>query len=112
MAKTAIVTGGGGFLGSHLCKKLLSLNYKVTAIDNLNTGRLCNIKELIDNENFTFIEHDIIEPIDIKADWIFNFACPASPPRYQKDPIYTLKTNVIGSLNMLDLAKKYNVSII
>ncbi|MCK4650900.1 SDR family oxidoreductase [Candidatus Babeliales bacterium] len=104
--KNILVTGGAGFLGSHLCKVLLEKNYKVLALDNLYTGRFVNIEPLIKNENFHFIKHDIIKPINLDVDWIFNLACPASPPHYQKDPIYTTKTSIIGSMNLLELAKK------
>lgn len=110
--KRVLVTGGAGFLGSHLCKRLLDSGYSVIALDNLYTGRRENIKVLEHNKNFSFIEHDIISPIDISVDWIFNFACPASPPHYQKDPIFTTKTSVIGAINMLELARKYNAVIL
>lgn len=110
--KKVIVTGGAGFIGSHLCKILLDRGHSVYAIDNLYTGRLCNLEALMANPQFHFINHDIINPIDLAADWIFNFACPASPPHYQKDPIFTLTTNVLGSLNMLALAKKHNARIL
>jgi UDP-glucuronate decarboxylase len=109
--KTSLVTGGAGFLGSHICARLLHMGHKVISIDNLQTGRLINLEPMKSNPNFTFIEHDIREAIDIESDWIFNFACPASPPRYQADPIGTTETNVIGSLNMLELAKKHNSQI-
>ena len=110
-AKKVLVTGGAGFLGSHLCEKLLSLGHEVIALDNLLTSHIENIKHLLKNKNFSFIKHDIIDPIDIEVDWIFNFACPASPPLYQNDPVHTLKTSVIGAINMLQLAKKYNARI-
>lgn len=110
--KTVLVTGGAGFVGSHLCAKLLSLGYQVIALDNLYTGSKKNIEALFENDQFTFVEHNIIEPIDIKVDYIFNLACPASPPHYQKDPIFTTKTNVIGALNMLELARTYNAPIL
>jgi UDP-glucuronate decarboxylase len=109
--KSSLVTGGAGFLGSHLCARLLEEGHKVVAIDNLQTGRMENINCLLNNKKFEFVKHDIQEPLDIKADWIFNFACPASPPHYQADPIGTTKTSVIGALNMLELAKKYNARI-
>ncbi len=109
-----LVTGGAGFLGSHLCKKLLDMSneFEVIALDNLYTGRLDNIKPLFANERFSFIEHDVIDPIDIEVDYIFNLACPASPPHYQKDPLFTTKTCVLGAINMLELAKKYNAPIL
>lgn len=107
-----LVTGGAGFLGSNLCKRLLDLNYEVIALDNLYTGRISNLEPLFANERFSFINHDVINPIDIEVDYIFNLACPASPPHYQKDPVFTTKTCVIGALNMLELAKKYNAPIL
>jgi len=112
--KKILVTGGAGFLGSHLCERLLTAGNIVIALDNLSTGRLENIEHLLTNKNFTFIKHDITEPLDLgnnTIDWIFNFACPASPPHYQKDPVQTTKTCVLGALNMLELAKKHNARI-
>ena len=110
--KRILVTGGAGFIGSHLCKKLLAENNYVICLDNLFTGRLENIKVLLDKPNFEFVEHDIIYPIDIEVDQIYNFACPASPPHYQYDPIRTMKTSVIGILNLLELAQKYNATLL
>ena len=155
-SKKILVTGGAGFLGSNLCRKLLELGHQVIAVDNLSTGRLDNIQDLTQIKNFSFIKHDIIYPINfiqnqarrpsgdgsIRAlrahspraglfnplilsvlrshaeqsvskdiDWIFNFACPASPPAYQSDPIQTIKTSFLGMLNMLELAKKNNARI-
>ena len=109
--KKVLVTGGAGFLGSHLSRKLLTLGYEVIVLDNLMTGNILNIQDLIENEKFKLIEHDIINPIDIPVDLIFNLACPASPPRYQSDPVHTTKTSVLGALNMLELAKKYKARI-
>mgnify|MGYP000937153119 CR=1 FL=1 len=118
--KKILVTGGAGFLGSNLCRKLLELGHQVIAVDNLSTGRLDNIQDLTQNKNFSFIKHDIIYPLDLEAnlnisnsniDWIFNFACPASPPAYQSDPIQTIKTSFLGMLNMLELARKNNARI-
>lgn len=106
--KKILITGGCGFLGSHLCHNLLLQGHHITVLDNLSTGFTKNIDPLLNNPNFTFIKHDIINPIDLEVDWIFNLASPASPPQYQKDPLFTTKTNVIGSLNMLELAKKGN----
>lgn len=110
--KKIVVTGGAGFLGSNLCKRLLKNGNSVVAIDNLYTGRMENIQSLLSNQQFTFINHNIIDPIALQADVIFNLACPASPPHYQKDPIFTTKTNVLGMLTMLELAKKNNARII
>ncbi len=110
--KQVLVTGGAGFLGSHLCERLLEEGHKVTVLDNLSTGSRENLAAFKDNPDFMFIKHDIIDPIDIKADWIFNLACPASPPRYQADPIHTTKTSVLGIINMLELAKKNKARIL
>lgn len=108
-SKKIIVTGGAGFIGSHLCKALLDRGHSVYAVDNLYTGSLDTIKPLIAAyQCFHFIHHDITIPLDLACDWIFNLACPASPQHYQKDPVFTLTTNVIGTLNMLNLAKKYH----
>ncbi len=113
--KNILITGGTGFLGSNLCKRLLGEGNKIICVDNNYTGRMENIKELLENENFTFIEHDICEPLKItqKLDQIYNFACPASPPAYQgKHAIKTTKTSVYGSINMLELAKEHNATIL
>lgn len=110
--KKILVTGGAGFLGTTLCKKLLAMGNKVTALDNLYTGRQENVQLLQSNPNFTFIKHDIIEPINMNVDLIFNLACPASPPHYQRDPIFTTKTSVLGALNMLELARANNARIL
>lgn len=109
--KRILVTGGAGFIGSHLCKKLLSENNYVICLDNFFTGKKENIIDLLCHKNFELIEHDIVTPIDIKVDEIYNLACPASPIHYQFNPIQTTKTCVIGTLNMLELAKKYNAKI-
>jgi UDP-glucuronate decarboxylase len=107
-----LVAGGAGFLGSHLCKKLLEKGYDVIALDNLYTGNRRNIEGLFANTRFSFIEQDIIEPIHLEVDYIFNLACPASPPHYQKDPLFTTKTSVIGSMNLLELARQNNARIL
>lgn len=110
--KRILVTGGAGFVGSNLCKRLLEDkdNY-VIALDNFYTGRKVNIEPFLESERFEFIEHDIVEPIDINVDEIYNLACPASPPHYQKSPTYTTKICVLGVINMLDLATKNNARI-
>ena len=110
--KTILVTGGAGFLGSHLCDRLINEGNKVICVDNLYTGSLNNIAHLMDEPNFLFKEHDVIEPIDAEIDQIYNLACPASPPHYQADPIKTAKTSVFGALNLLELARKCNARIL
>lgn len=110
--KKILVTGGAGFVGSNLCKSLLADGHFVYCVDNLSTGSKSNVKEFINNDNFEFIVHDIIEPINLLVDEIYNLASPASPPQYQKNPVFTLKTNVIGSLNMLELANKNGAKIL
>ncbi len=110
--KKILVTGGAGFIGSHLCKKLLSNGDYVICLDNLFTGTKNNIIELIDYPNFKFIEHDIIYEFYDNVDQIYNLACPASPPHYQHDPIKTTKTSVLGIINMMELAKKCNARIL
>ena len=108
-----LVTGGAGFLGSNLCARLVrNPENQVIALDNLFTGRIENLQELTNLPNFTFIEHDITQYIDMPVDQIYNAACPASPPAYQKSPTGTTKTCVLGILNMLELAKKYNATLL
>ncbi len=107
-----LITGGAGFIGSHLCNYLIKQNHKVVCLDNFFTGEMKNISHLIGNSNFELINHDIIEPIDLDIDQIYNLACPASPIHYQFDPVTTIKTSVIGAINMLDLAKKCNARIL
>lgn len=107
-----LVTGGAGFLGSHLCERLLQMNHVVVCVDNFETGFMSNLSNLLPNPNFELIRHDIIFPLDIKVDGIFNLACPASPTSYQKDPIQTMKTSVYGAVNMLELARKNSATIL
>jgi UDP-glucuronate decarboxylase len=105
-SKRVLVTGGAGFLGSHLCEALLRKGHQVLAVDNLSSGRTANIEHLKDEPNFKFIRHDVVEPFEAEVDWIFNFACPASPDAYQTDPIQTTKTSMLGAFHMLGLAKR------
>ena len=112
MVKRALVTGGAGFIGSHLCEKLLQMGYDVTCVDNLFTGNKENIRHLMDNKYFEFIEHDITQPLYVECDEIYNLACPASPIHYQHDPIKTAKTSIYGSVNMLDLARRTGSKIL
>jgi UDP-glucuronate decarboxylase len=110
--KKILVTGGAGFLGSNLCRALLAQNHHVIALDNFYTGHKSNIAELLDHPHFSFIEASILDPIDLAVDEIYNLACPASPPHYQRDPIYTWKVSTLGVLNMLELARKNSAKIL
>ena len=101
-----LVTGGAGFLGSHLCERLLKDGHEVVALDNLFTGRKLNIAHLMGHANFEFVRHDVIDPFKYEVDQIYNLACPASPPHYQYNPIKTIKTSVMGAINCLGLAKR------
>lgn len=112
MKKRILITGGAGFLGSHLCERLLKEGNEVICVDNLLTGSKENIRYLLENRDFKFIEHDIIAPLDIEVHEIYNLACPASPVHYQRDPIHTIKTSIIGSMNMLEIGKKYKAKIL
>jgi UDP-glucuronate decarboxylase len=106
MKKRALVTGGAGFLGSHLCERLLQDGYDVICADNLFTGKKENIIHLMENPYFEFIRHDITVPLYVECDEVYNLACPASPIHYQRDPVYTAKTSIFGAVNMLGLAKR------
>ena len=110
--KKILVTGGAGFIGNHLCRRLLNEGNYVICLDNFFTGLKKHIEDMLDNPNFKLVEHDIIDPIDIECDQIYNMACPASPPHYQYDSVKTMKTSVLGIINMLELAKKYNATIL
>ena len=110
--KKILVTGGAGFIGSHLCKKLLDYGHDVICIDNYFTGKRKNVLPLIDYPNFELIRHDITFPLYIEIDEIYNLACPASPIYYQHDPVQTVKTAVLGAINMLGLAKRVGAKIL
>jgi UDP-glucuronate decarboxylase len=107
-----LVAGGGGFLGSHLCDRLLKDGHYVIALDNFYTGRIQNIAHLKSNVNFELLRQDVTSKIDVEVDAIFNLACPASPIQYQKYPVQTIKTNVIGAINLLELAEKTGARIL
>lgn len=113
--KTILITGGAGFLGSHLTDYLINKGEKVISVDSLVTGNVRNIAHLSDNPNFKFVQHDIVDPIyfdDYKIDQVYNLACPASPIHYQNNSVRTMKTNTIGVINMLGLAKKHGARIL
>ena len=110
--KKILVTGGTGFLGSHLCDRLIEQGHQVLCLDSLFTGSLNNVEGLINHPNFTFIKHDVVDPIHIeKLDEIYNLACPASPVHYQFNPIHTMKTSVMGALNLLELARQTGAKV-
>ncbi len=112
--KTVLITGAAGFLGSHLCKKLLAKhdNIEVIGVDNLFSGSRFNLLELMDHPRFEFIRHDVTEPLFLEVDEVYNLACPASPVHYQHDPVKTVRTSVHGAINMLDLAKRTGAKIL
>ena len=112
LGKRILVTGGAGFIGSHLCDRLISDGHEVICLDNFFTGKKKNIAHLLSNPNFELMRHDVVQPIYAEVDWIFNLACPASPIHYQRDPVRTIKTNVMGALNSLDLAKQNDARIL
>ena len=107
-----LVTGGAGFLGSHLCEVLVKADHEVLCLDNFFTGSKRNIYHLLDFKNFEILRHDIINPIDVEVDQIFNLACPASPIFYQFNPVRTIQANVLGVTNMLELAKRTKARIL
>ena len=107
-----LVTGGAGFIGSHLCERLLADDHDVLCLDNFFTGRRANIVHLLDNSRFELIRHDVIEPILLEVDQIYNLACPASPIHYQYNPVKTVKTSVMGMINMLGMAKRVRARIL
>lgn len=112
MKKSILVTGGAGFIGSHLCRFLLGRGEEVICLDNLFTGNKKNIHDMLDNKNFEFIRHDIVEPISLEVKEIYNLACPASPINYQYNPVKTIKASTIGMINMLGLAKRNRARIL
>jgi UDP-glucuronate decarboxylase len=106
-----LVTGGAGFLGSHLCERLLNEGHEVICLDNFFTGFKRNVVHLLDNPNFELMRHDVIDPFKAEVDQIYNLACPASPPHYQHNPIKTIKTSVVGAINSLGLAKRLGARV-
>jgi UDP-glucuronate decarboxylase len=112
MTKRILITGGAGFLGSHLCERLLKENNEIICLDNFYTGSMDNINHLLGNSLFKLIRHDIIDPIYLEIDEIYNLACPASPVHYQFNPIKTIKTNVMGAINVLGIAKKTKAKVL
>ena len=107
-----LVTGGAGFIGSHLCDRLIANGHHVVCVDNLLTGSQANIDHLTDNPQFEFLHHDVTDPLFVEVDEIYNLACPASPQHYQHDPVKTIKTSVHGTINLLGLAKRLNCRIL
>lgn len=112
MADRILVAGGAGFLGSHLCERLLAEGNEVLCVDNFYTGRRENVSHLLENKNFEIIRHDITFPLYVEVDRIYNLASPASPIHYQRDPVQTTKTNVLGAINLLGLAKRLHIAIL
>ena len=112
VSKRVLVTGGAGFLGSHLCEKLIHEGYDVLAVDNYFTGRRDNLERLLDHAHFEILRHDITFPLYVEVDEIYNLACPASPVHYQFDPVQTTKVSVVGAINMLGLAKRVKAKIL
>jgi UDP-glucuronate decarboxylase len=112
MKKRILVTGGAGFLGSHLCAQLLKQNCEVLCVDNYFTGSRHNVEALLDNPAFELLRHDITFPLYVEVDETYNLACPASPIHYQRDPVQTTKTSVIGAINMLGLTKRLRARIV
>ncbi|MGC6464212.1 MAG: UDP-glucuronic acid decarboxylase family protein [Akkermansiaceae bacterium] len=112
MSKRVLITGGAGFLGSHLCDRMIEKGNEVICLDNYFTGRRRNVTHLLDHPDFELVRHDVIDPIKLEVDEIYNLACPASPIHYQYNPIKTIKTSVMGAINMLGLAKRTNAKIL
>lgn len=112
LGKRVLVTGGAGFLGSHLCDRLIGDGYDVLCVDNYFTGQRSNVRHLIQNPHFELIRHDITFPLYVEVDQIYNLACPASPIHYQFDPVQTTKTSVVGAINVLGLAKRLKIPVL
>ncbi|MFM9956866.1 MAG: UDP-glucuronic acid decarboxylase family protein [Phycisphaerales bacterium] len=112
VTKRILITGGAGFLGSHLCERLVADGHDVICLDNLFTSQKSNVEHLLGKKNFEFIRHDVTEPISLEVDEIYNFACPAAPGHYQYNPIKTMKTSVMGAINMLGMAKRCRAKIL
>lgn len=112
VTKRILVTGGAGFLGSHLCERLVEQGHDVICLDNLFTSQKSNVEHLLGKKNFEFIRHDVTEPIFLEVDEVYNFACPAAPGHYQYNPIKTMKTSVLGAINMLGMAKRCRAKIL
>jgi UDP-glucuronate decarboxylase len=112
LERRVLVSGGAGFLGSHLCEKLVARGDQVLCVDNFFTGARRNIEHLLNHKNFELLRHDITHPLFVEVDEIFNLACPASPVHYKKDPVQTTKTSVIGAINMLGLAKRLKIKVL
>ena len=112
MGKRILVTGGAGFLGSHLCERLIGLGHEVVCLDNFFTGRRHNVEHLLDNHRFELMRHDVTEPLTMEVDEVYHLACPASPIHYQRNPVRTIRTAVEGTLTMLDLAREVKARIL
>jgi len=112
LEKRILVTGGAGFLGSHLCARLIAEGAQVLCVDNFFTGARRNVEPLLDHKHFELIRHDVTFPLFVEVDEIYNLACPASPVHYQHDPVQTIKTSVHGAINMLGLAKRVHAKIL
>ena len=110
--KRILVTGGAGFIGNHLCRRLLNEGNYVICLDNFFTGLKQHIEDMLDNPNFELVEHDIVDPIDIAGEQIYHLACPASPPHCQYDPVQTMQTSVLGILTLLEVAHKPDATIL
>src|SRR5882672_7915237 len=110
--KRILVTGGAGFVGSHLCDRLVAQGHDIICLDNFFTSQKSNIAHLLSKSNVELIRHDVVHPISLEVDEIYNLACPASPPHYQYNPVKTMKTSVVGAINMLGMAKRTKAKIL